>query len=93
MDCRVPYEMDEAELVSQGFVPQGRGPLTLHRGRGCQVCNFTGVKGRVALYEVMPVTREIRDLIVAGAGAAEIKQVEVREGTTTLEEVRRVTGE
>jgi len=101
-DCREPYEVDEGDLIVHGLVPQGRGAVTLYRGRGCQVCNVTGLKGRIALYEVMPITREIRDLIVSGASTEAIKKVacdlgmrtlreaglvKVLEGVTTIEEV------
>jgi type IV pilus assembly protein PilB len=108
-DCREAYEVDEAELVAHGLAPQGRGTVRVYRGRGCQVCNFTGLKGRIALYEVMPVTREIRDLIVVGNASTEaIKKVardlgmltlreaglvKVLEGATSIEEVLRVTAE
>jgi len=107
-ECRESYEADESELIANGLAPQGRGTLTLYRGRGCQTCSFTGLKGRMALYEVLPVTREIRDQINTGATTAEIKKVgrdlgmrtlreaglvKVLEGVTTVEEVLRVTAE
>jgi type IV pilus assembly protein PilB len=107
-ECREPYEVDEAELLAAGLSPQGRGTLTLSRGKGCQVCSFTGLKGRIALYEVLPVTREIREQIADNAPTAEIKKVardlgmltlreaglaKVLQGVTTVEEVLRVTAE
>jgi type IV pilus assembly protein PilB len=107
-ECREPYAADEADLVTHGLTPQGRGTLTLFRGRGCQACTFTGLKGRVALYEVMPVAREIRDLITQAAPTTEIQKVardlgmltlresglvKVLQGVTTVEEVLRVTAE
>ena len=76
--------------------------LVLHRGRGCPACAFTGLKGRIALYEVLPVTREIRELITTGATQDAIRKVardlgmltlreaglsKVLDGITTLEEV------
>jgi type IV pilus assembly protein PilB len=105
-DCREPYEADEDSLVPYGHQPTGRGRRTLYRGQGCRACNFTGMKGRVALYEVMPVTSEIRDLILRGASTGEIRAAaqsqgmktlrqagltKVLEGVTTVEEVLRVT--
>ncbi|HTO12329.1 MAG TPA: ATPase, T2SS/T4P/T4SS family [Candidatus Binatia bacterium] len=106
--CREPCEGDEADLVAHGLKPQGRGAVTLYRGAGCATCSYTGLKGRVALYEVLPITREIRELVVRGADAGEIKKVardigmltlreaglmKVLEGVTTVEEVLRVTAE
>jgi len=107
-DCREPYEADEDDLIRHGLAAQGRGRVTLYRGRGCQLCNLTGLKGRIALYEVMPITREIRELIVTNRSVDDIKKaardlgmltlreaglVKVLEGVTTVEEVLRVTAE
>ena len=105
-ECRDPYEADEDSLVPYGHLPQGLGARTFYRAKGCATCNNTGMKGRIAIYEVMPVTQEIRDLILRGAPTAEINEVaigqgmktlresglmKVIEGTTTVEEVLRVT--
>jgi type IV pilus assembly protein PilB len=105
-DCREAYEADEDTLIPYGHVPEGLGRLTLYLGKGCQTCNFTGLKGRIAVYEVMPITQEIRDLILKNADTAEVRRVaqsqgmkslrqnalaKVIEGTTTLDEVVRVT--
>ena len=62
-DCKEPYEATEESLVPYGHVPQGLGTINFYKGKGCQTCNFTGMKGRVAIYEVMPISTEIRDLI------------------------------
>ncbi len=105
-DCREPIEGHEDDLVPYGHVPEGRGRVTFFRGKGCQTCNFTGMKGRVAIYEVMPVTEDLRGVILRGAQTAEIRELaqargmktlrqagllKVLEGTTTVEEVLRVT--
>jgi type IV pilus assembly protein PilB len=106
MDCRQPYEIDEATLVPYGHPPSGRGKLTVYKGKGCPTCNFTGMKGRVAFYEVMPISQGLRDMILKSAPTAELRQlaqsegmktlrqaglVKVLEGVTTVEEVLRVT--
>jgi type IV pilus assembly protein PilB len=105
-DCSEEYEADEESLVPYGHVPQGLGTVTFHRGKGCQTCSFTGMKGRVAIYEVMPVSQEIRDLILRNAPTTELREVaqsqgmrslrqnalqKVLEGVTTVDEVLRVT--
>jgi type IV pilus assembly protein PilB len=105
-DCREGYDADEESLVPYGHVPQGLGEITFFRGKGCQTCNSTGMKGRVAIYEVMPVSHELRDLILHNAPTAELRAVaqsqgmrslrqnalqKVIEGVTTIEEVLRVT--
>ena len=64
-DCREPYDAEEESLMPYGHVPRGLGRVSFYRGKGCQACSFTGMKGRVAIYETMPVSQEIRDLIRA----------------------------
>jgi len=105
-ECKEPREAHENELVALGHAPDGRGTVTLYRGRGCPACNFTGLKGRVAIYEVMPVTDELRHLILHNAATSEIRELaqrqgmktlrqaglaKVLEGTTTPQEILRVT--
>ncbi len=104
--CKEPLEIDEDVLAAHGHVPTGRGRLTIARGKGCERCNFTGMKGRIALYELMPITEPIKDLIVRGAPAQELRATaqaqgmktlreagiaRVLEGTTTVDEMLRVT--
>jgi type IV pilus assembly protein PilB len=104
--CREPYEADEDSLVPYGHVPTGRGRCTFYKSRGCTACNHTGMKGRVAIYEVMPVSEHLKDLILKNASTAELREVareggmrtlresgllKVIEGITTVEEVLRVT--
>jgi type IV pilus assembly protein PilB len=105
-DCVQPFHMREEALIPYGHVPQGIGTFTTYGGKGCPLCNFTGMRGRVALYEVMAVTPEIRELILRQAPTAELREValsqgmktlrqagllKVIEGITTVEEVLRVT--
>lgn len=80
--------------------------VVLYKGKGCNLCRFTGFSGRTGIYEIMPVSQQIRDMVLKRASAQEIKQrgiVEgmrtlrfeglrkVLEGITTYEEVLRVT--
>ena len=104
--CREPYDADEESLVQYGHVPTGKGKMQFYKGKGCATCNFTGMKGRVAIYEVMPIGEELRDGILKSASTAELRTLaqaagmrslrqaglmKVIEGTTTIEEVLRVT--
>jgi type IV pilus assembly protein PilB len=104
--CREPYDADEESLVQYGHVPTGKGKMQFYKGKGCATCNFTGMKGRVAIYEVMPVGEELRSAILKNAATAELRSIaesagmrslrqaglmKVIEGTTTIEEVLRVT--
>jgi type IV pilus assembly protein PilB len=105
-ECKQPYDADEESLVPYGHVPQGLGKVQLFKGKGCQVCSFTGMKGRVAIYEVMPIDEKVRELILRNAPTAEIREAavalgmkslrqnalqKVLDGVTTIEEVLRVT--
>jgi type IV pilus assembly protein PilB len=105
-ECKEPYEADEESLVPYGHVPTGLGKTPFYKGKGCQVCNFTGMKGRIAIYEVMPISQELRDGILKSAPTAELREIaqaqgmktlrqaglqKVIEGTTTVDEVLRVT--
>jgi type IV pilus assembly protein PilB len=71
-------------LIDIGFAPEMVGSFKLYKGRGCGVCNGTGYKGRVGLYEVMEISESIRDLIMVGATAVEIKKKALEEGMLTL---------
>ena len=89
-----------------GMTEEQISSSTIYRGKGCSICNNTGYKGRVALYEVMPFTDELKELVLQGGSAAEIKAEmsangidtlriaginKVIEGMTTPEEVLRTT--
>jgi type IV pilus assembly protein PilB len=104
--CREPIEMPPAALVNLGFAEREIRQLRLFRGRGCERCSNTGYKGRVGLYEVMEINDEVRELILSGASAVELraKAIEsgmmtlrgsglqkIRDGVTTIEEVVRET--
>ncbi|MGB2875830.1 MAG: GspE/PulE family protein [Gaiellaceae bacterium] len=104
-DCRESYWPSDEELVQMGLLEQ-KGKVFLQRAKGCGRCGHTGFRGRVALYEVMPVTRELRSLMEAPtdeihhtaveAGMTTLHQDGIRlclEGISSLEEIRRVTGE
>ena len=91
-ECREAYEMAEELLVPHGHAPAGRGPRTLFRGTGCPSCNFTGMKGRVALYEMMLITPPLRELIAKSPTTDQIRSLARQEGMLTLHEagLRRV---
>jgi type IV pilus assembly protein PilB len=71
-------------LVDIGFTPEQIGSFQVMKGKGCATCNGTGYKGRVGLYEVMEIGEGIRDLIMVGATAVEIKRKALEEGMLTL---------
>ncbi|MCP4716465.1 MAG: type IV-A pilus assembly ATPase PilB [Deltaproteobacteria bacterium] len=105
--CREPIEELPPDLVAKlGGKAEDYENITLFRGRGCDACNDTGYKGRIALYEVMPMSEELKELVLQGASAIELKKeaielgmqslrqsgiVKMKEGVTTLEEVIKTT--
>jgi type IV pilus assembly protein PilB len=84
--CREPYEVDDDTLISHGHRPTGVGRYVLYRGRGCGACRFTGIRGRVAIYEMMPTSAEIAGLMSRQAAASEFRELARREGVTSLRE-------
>lgn len=105
-DCKEEANIPVEALIETGFSAEEAETLKLYKGRGCQTCNGTGYKGRVGLYEVMEITDELRELIIIGASAIELRKKAVelgmitlrqsglyklREGITTIEEVVKET--
>jgi type IV pilus assembly protein PilB len=104
--CKQPDDVPVQALLNIGFTEAEAPNLQLFKGRGCEVCNQRGYKGRVGLYEVMTITEDIRELILSGASAVELRRKtleegmiglrqsglqKIRDGVTTIEEVVRET--
>jgi type IV pilus assembly protein PilB len=86
--CKVDVsaEVPAKTLIDIGIKPEVIDTVKVMKGKGCATCNGTGYKGRVGLYEVMEITEGIRDLIMVGATAVEIKRKALEEGMLTLRE-------
>jgi type IV pilus assembly protein PilB len=106
MDCREPIKVHPQLLIDLGVAPDEVKSFTVYKGKGCSICNNTGYKGRLGLYEVMPMREEVKELILSRASTTEIKKEairlgmktlrqsgisKVRNGLTTIEEVLRTT--
>lgn len=83
-DCRQEQQVPEQALIDIGFTPEEAAECTPLKGRGCPTCNNTGYKGRVGLFEVLEVSEEIREMILTGCSALELKRQAVEEGMITL---------
>jgi type IV pilus assembly protein PilB len=83
-NCKKPEKLVPETFISAGFSQEEAGSIVSYKGEGCEVCNKTGYKGRVALYEVMPVKDEIKELILQGASVLDIKRLAVSLGMRTL---------
>ncbi len=88
--CKEPYKYPVEVLKEVGFTDEEIGRIQTYRGKGCEKCDYTGYKGRVALYEVMEVVPEIRDAIVKGKNADEIRKIAKKYGMRTLREIGRI---
>jgi type IV pilus assembly protein PilB len=105
-NCKEIVDMTPQAIANLGYRKDEVGTFSVYKGRGCDKCNNTGYKGRVGLIEVMVIDDDIRDLILAGGTAVDIKKkaiengmitlrrsglVKIKEGITTVEEVVRET--
>jgi type IV pilus assembly protein PilB len=105
-NCKEAVDMTPQAIANLGYKKEEVGTFAIYKGRGCEKCNNTGYKGRVGLIEVMQIDDDIRDLILAGGTAIDIKRkaiengmitlrrsglVKIKEGITTVEEVVRET--
>ena len=106
MECREEVPLPPQAKMDAGFTPDEARTVKIFKGRGCNTCNNTGYKGRTGLYEVLEIDDEIRELILVGASAVELKKkgmergmltlrrsglIKIKDGVTTLEEVARET--
>jgi type IV pilus assembly protein PilB len=82
-NCRSRYEPSQAELVFAGFQDQS---VDLYEGKGCNKCNQTGYRGRVAIHEVLTLTSGIQKLILGSPSNDELRQVALEEGMISLKE-------
>lgn len=83
-NCKKPEKLPIQTLIDAGFDPEDAKTVVSHKGEGCDTCNQTGYKGRVALYEVMPISDEIKELILQGASVFDVKKQAISSGMKTL---------
>ncbi|MFQ5926334.1 MAG: GspE/PulE family protein, partial [Terriglobia bacterium] len=104
--CREEVKLPPQALIDVGFAPEETKTAKVFKGKGCDRCNGSGYKGRAGLYEVMEINDELRELILVGASALELKKkameqgmitlrrsglIKIADGVTTIEEVVRET--
>jgi len=83
--CKKPAEnVDEQALLNAGVPPEKMGTFTIYEKVGCRDCNDRGYRGRVAIYEVMPFWDGLKELVINGASAAELKAEAIRLGMSSL---------
>jgi type IV pilus assembly protein PilB len=105
-ECKESIQVNPKLLLGLGVPRQETDGFTVYKGKGCSLCSNTGYKGRIGLYEVMPLWDEVKELILSRSSTLEIKKEairlgmktlrmagisKVREGMTTVEEILRTT--
>ncbi len=86
VECKTPYEPNEALLSQLGISPHELGDKQFYTGAGCEVCGQSGYRGRAGLYELLNITEPIRELITNRAPSVVIKQKAIELGMNTLRE-------
>jgi type IV pilus assembly protein PilB len=105
-ECKEPFDIPAKALTDLGLSSEEATGYKWYKGKGCDRCNDTGYKGRIAVFEAMPLSRQIREAVLSGASTSEIRRTaleqgmktlrmsaidKMKEGITTMEEVLRVT--
>jgi len=83
-NCKEVLPLPEQTLIDAGYTPEEAKTTQISKGKGCSICNNTGYKGRVGLYEVMEITDDLKELILVGASAMELKKKALESGMITL---------
>ncbi len=84
--CKETFDMDVKELASLGLDLGKNGPVELHMGKGCMKCRGTGYLGRSGVYEILPVTESIKQMITAESNVEAMREMAKKEGMITLRE-------
>ncbi len=82
--CKKEIYIPPSALEEVGFSKEEAKNMKVYKGQGCDFCNDTGYKGRIALYEIMPISEKLRRMILDGASTDEIREEAIREGMSSL---------
>lgn len=82
--CKIEVSISKQELVQLGFSQEEAAKIKLYKGAGCPICNKTGYKGRIAIYEILDFSQTLKEMVLKGESIIEIKRQAVREGMKTL---------
>jgi type IV pilus assembly protein PilB len=82
--CAQPHKLPEKALLDMGFEKDEFRDLNILKPKGCEACNNTGYKGRIALYEVMPINDDIREMVLNRVQSRDIKKKAIEQGMITL---------
>jgi len=83
-ECKEEIKVPTQTLIEVGFTPEEAKSVKIYKGRGCSRCNNTGYRGRIGLFEVLEFDDDIREMVLSGASALEIRRVAIEKGMITL---------
>ena len=84
IECKEVVDINIDELIAYGIAPNSARKIKVYKGKGCDICNGTGYKGRVAIYEVMELTPTVRSIILKDGTSDNIKKQAIKDGMKTL---------
>ena len=82
--CKTPIDVPEQTLLNLGVMKEDVKDYQLFKGQGCSNCNNTGIKGRIAIYELMTMSNKIKEVILNGGTAEQLRILARQEGMKTL---------
>ena len=89
-DCRVPDDdVNPKVLTDLGFTPEQASRVKAIKGKGCPKCKDSGYKGRQGIYEILVVTKPIKEAILRQATTPELKEIAIKEGFQTMQDMGR----
>ena len=88
LECKdVDQNMNPKLLLSIGFSPEESSRAKIYKGKGCEKCNHTGYKGRMGIYEILEVSKELKQAILSNMGQAELFNLAKKQGFRTMQEM------
>ena len=89
-ECRIPDEdINPTGLTQIGFTPEQASRAKVSKGKGCPKCNNSGYKGRMGVYEILNITKTIKEAILKKATTPELREIAVKEGFRDMQDMGR----
>ena len=87
-DCRVPDDLVNPNVLTQaGFTPEQASRAKVTKGKGCPKCKNSGYKGRMGIYEILNITKPIKEAILRKATTPELREIAIKEGFQTMQDM------
>ena len=89
-ECRIPDEdINPTGLTQIGFTPEQASRAKVSKGKGCPKCNNSGYKGRMGVYEILNITKTIKEAILKKATTPELREIAIKEGFRAMQDMGR----